>query len=207
MTKLNFTPDGTVYFDTEGIFSVPDSIESPLMLERFKVVNNTISIVLDFVNMTNEELTSHILNIATVSEYKISLKTKLWNMIHRKVLASKKAVINKPDISDEALYAQLKLYTSKYEDAKGGFDVFEGQALAKGISQADCRSLIISKGNEFLLSEKYINDRIEMVRGLIEDKINAITSEEDAAHILAILSSVDSFSINTTNAEIMTVLS
>jgi len=129
--------------------------------------------------------------------YKVYLKKVLWSLLPQKVLGAKKQIIGKPDMSDEELEVQLELYRKKYADAKAGLNVFKGQALARHISQKDYRDLIIKKGKALITAESTINDRIELVRGLMEDKINSIKSLEDIENVKTKFKVINTFSIST----------
>ena len=129
--------------------------------------------------------------------YKVFLKKALWGLLPKKVSGAKKDIIGKPDMSDEELEVQLELYRKKYDDAKAGLNVFKGQALARRMSQKDYRALVIKKGNALLTAEKVINDRIELVRSLMEDNIDKIKSYDDIESIKAKFVLVNGFSIGT----------
>jgi len=135
--------------------------------------------------------------------YKVYLKKVLWGLLPQKVLGAKKQIIGKPDMSDEELEVQLELYRKKYADAKNELDVFEGQALAKGVTQDEYRQFIITKGDNFLLGEKVINDRIELVRGLMEDKINAVEIPEDVESVKSKFVVIEGFTVETPIQDIL----
>jgi len=98
------------------------------------------------------------------------------------------------------------LYRKKYDDAKNGLDVFEGQALAKGVTQEEYRQFIITKGDNFLLGEKVIADRIELVRGLMEDKIDTIETPEDIESVKSKFVVIKGFTIETPIQDILDAL-
>ena len=152
-------------------------------------------------------LDDELLEIANLGDnindiYKKSTKSKLWSMLPKKEKQAKKIIIRKPEMTDEELEKQLEIYWNKYEDAKAGLDVFEGQALALGITQEEYRQLIIQKGDEFILAKKKMHDMIEMTRQLAEDKINLITNEDDYKNVLELLKNTDEFTLETTLQEI-----
>ena len=138
--------------------------------------------------------------------HKTYFKKALWSLLPKKVLDAKKIIIGKPDMSDDELEVQLELYRKKYADAKAGLDVFEGQALAKGVTQEEYRQLIITKGDNFLLGEKVINDRIELVRGLMEDKIDTIETLEDVESVKNKFVIIEGFTVETPVQDIIDAL-
>jgi len=138
--------------------------------------------------------------------WKVKLKKELWALLPEKVKGAKKNIIGKPDMSDEELEVQLQLYREKYEDAKNGLDVFEGQALEKGVSQEEYRAFVIAKGDEFVLSDKLIADRIELVRGMMEDRINKIDSLERLGSVIGKFEAVGGFDMETPVGEIVNSL-
>jgi len=138
--------------------------------------------------------------------WKVKLKKDLWSLLPKKVIDAKKFIIGKPAMSDEELKVQLELYKQKYADAKAGLDVFEGQALAKGITQEEFRALVIKKGDNFLFGEKVIDDRIELVRGVLEDKIDAIANSDDVHNVENKLGLINTFTINTAPQEMLSAL-
>jgi len=207
--RLSFNADNIIYFDNNGDYEVPANIELPLMLERFEVVDGQIQEIEEYKNLSNEDLATllEVKENFKVDEIKTQLLKSLWGLLPKKVIGSKKDIIGKPDMSDGELEVQIDLYRKKYDDAKAGLDVFEGQALAKGVTQEEYRQLIIAKGDNFLLGEKVINDRIELVRGLMEDKINAVETPEDIENIKNKFIVIEGFTIETPVQDIIDALS
>ena len=138
--------------------------------------------------------------------WKVKFKKDLWALLPKKVKEAKKIIIGKPDMSDDELKVQLELYRKKYDDAKAGLDVFEGQALAKGITQEEFRQLVVQKGDNFLFGEKVIDDRIELVRSSMEDKIDAISDTIDVDNVKNKFTIIDTFTINTSAQEMLNEL-
>jgi len=206
--RLSFNNDDIIYYDNNGNYEVPDTIETPVRLERFEVADGAITEVDLFRTMTNAEIDAYIIekdNFNLESE-KVRLKQKLWNILPKKTIGAKKIIIGKPDMSDSDLEVQLDLYLKKYEDAKAGLNVFEGQALAKKITQEEYRATVILKGDAFLEAEKKINDMIELTRSLLEENINSMVSKEDRDLVLEKFLLVDGFTIFTSVGDIVTVL-
>jgi len=207
--RLSFNTDNIIYFDNNGDYEVPTNIELPLMLERFEVVDGQIQEIEEYKNLSNEDLATLLQSKENfkVDEIKTQLLKSLWSLLPKKVIGSKKDIIGKPDMSDGELEVQIDLYRKKYDDAKAGLDVFEGQALAKGVTQEEYRQLIITKGDNFLLGEKVVNDRIELVRELMEDKINAVETPEDVEDIKNKFVAIEGFTIETPVQDIIDALS
>lgn len=137
---------------------------------------------------------------------KMALLQDLGKLLPRKVLGAKKQIIGKPWLTNAELEIQLDIYKAKYEDAKAGLDVFKAQAYKAGVTQEEYRNLIIRKGDEFILAEKKINDLIEAVRQLVEEKIDSIESSADAEKVSEKIKLIDSFTIETPSEEIFKAL-
>jgi hypothetical protein len=147
-----------------------------------------------------------IAGVEIINYRKIELKKYLWSLLPKKVNGAYKSIIGKPNMSDAELETQITLYKKKLADAKAGLDVFEGQALAKGITQEELRQQIIAKGAEFLQAEKLVNDRIELVRSMMEDNIDSIVTPEDVEDVKAKFALIDKFTISTPVSDIVNAL-
>ena len=78
MVKLNFDEKGVIFYDEDGAYSVPSSVELPLKLERFEVVDGGIVEKDALKNKSNDEIDEMVL-----AEQKVEVPTRKQDVISR----------------------------------------------------------------------------------------------------------------------------
>lgn len=185
--------------------SVVTDIAFSIKIFKDYIEEKDLNIVLGSVLDENGSFTPPVFNF-NAEEEKLILKKHLWSLLPQKIIASKKHIIGKYHISDEELKALLNVYENKYNDAVAGLEVFKAQATIANVSQADFRAIVIAKGDAFKFAEKEVNDLIETVRQVMEDKIDALSTVEERDIVVEKMSAIDKFSILTPLGEIMEIL-
>jgi len=204
--------DGVIVVAEDGYFVVPETVPSdPLRIDRFIVGSDGHTISLDpyLEGVANDELDNLVFQREQGKGFhlvKQNITNSIWKLISAKTIHAKKVIRGKPNISDADFEILMATDMSRRRAAEDGKDVFELQSMLESKTQAVIRTEILAAAALWDEQMLILEDKIESVRRILENKVDSAVSEEDILAIKSIVHQLSALDVNATSADIAQIL-